>query len=719
MRADSSTARGEWEEYNNRHLADSLARLRTLLRERIAAATGSPAEEAAHPDPATDPDATATPAAGPDATATPAAGPDAAATRAAASEGTTAPAGAAGDPPPPPSSNAPPSLHDHPPALVGLGDLLGLSPFERDTLLLCAAPEFDPGIADLYARAQGGPLAPHPTFALALSLFPDPAWDVLSPYRGLRYWRLVDVDRAPGQPLVTSPLRADERIVNHLKGLDHLDVRLHALLTPLRSAPAVPGRRPPAARHAAVDEALGHWPDPVNGAADGLPVIQLLGADRESKRSVAQESAADSGLLLYGMPARLLPDSAEELDALARLWQREARLAPLALYLDADDAPGADEAPERSGQVARFLERSGGPRFVATREARADVPAPTAAVEVAPPPALERAAAWGAVLPPADADRLAGQFTLDLSAIHEVATAAGGDPDQAWRGCLVRTRPRLGPLAQRLDSRVGWEDIVLPEEETALLRQIADQVAQRATVHDRWGFGERVSRGLGISALFTGPSGTGKTMAAEVLAGHLGLDLYRVDLSAAVSKYIGETEKNLRRLFDAAEPGGAVLFFDEADALFGKRSEVKDSHDRYANIEVSYLLQQMEAYRGLAILATNQRRALDTAFLRRLRFIVPFAFPGAGERREMWARAFPAGAPLEPLDLDRLAGLPLSGGMIRNIALNAAFAAAAAATAIAMPAVLAAVRAELRKTETPVPEHDLVWAAPVPKGAGL
>ncbi|MFJ9742307.1 ATP-binding protein [Streptomyces sp. NPDC101166] len=704
MRADSSTVRDEWEEHNNRHLAESLAGLRTLLRDRIAAVTGSPSEGAAEPDPVVQSDPTTD--------------PDDAASRAGAPEGSAASTEAAGDQPS--SSKAPPASTAHTPALVALGDRLGLSPFERDTLLLCAAPEFDPRIVDLYAQAQSSPLALHPTFALALSLFPDPAWDVLSPYRGLRYWRLVDVDRASGQPLVTSPLRADERIVNHIKGLDHLDARLYALLTPLRSAPADTGRRPSAARHAAVEEVLGHWLAPGPGAADGLPVIQLLGTDRESKRSVAEEAAADSGLLLYGMPARLLPDSAEELDVLARLWQRETLLAPLALCLDADDTPpDADEAHGRSGHLARFLERSGGPCFVTTREARADVPAPTAAVEVVPPSALERATAWSAVLRPADADRLAGQFTLDLSAIHEVATAAGGDPEQAWRGCLVRTRPRLGPLAQRLDSRVGWEDIVLPDEETALLRQIADQVAQRATVHERWGFGERGSRGLGISALFTGPSGTGKTMAAEVLAGHLGLDLYRVDLSAAVSKYIGETEKNLRRLFDAVEPGGAVLFFDEADALFGKRSEVKDSHDRYANIEVSYLLQQMEAYRGLAILATNQRRALDTAFLRRLRFIVTFAFPGAGERREMWARAFPAGAPVEPLDLDRLAGLPLSGGMIRNIALNAAFAAAAAGTAITMPTVLAAVRAELRKTETPVPEGDLTWPAPARKGATL
>ncbi|MEV3993814.1 ATP-binding protein [Streptomyces sp. NPDC049837] len=663
----------DWEAHNNEYLASALARLRLLLRRHNNAAGPGhePPAGQAEPPTTTDP-----------------------VDRSAGENG------------------------DRPPALLGLSRLLGLTPFERDTLLLCAAPEFDPRMAELYADVQGSPGAGHPTFALALSLFPDPSWDALSPYGALRYWRLVEVDRSAGQPLVTSPLRADERIVNHIKGLDHLDERLHARLTPLQPV-ASPAGPVPSTRHSAVEEILGHWLDP-RPADDGRPpVIHLVGTDGEGKRSVAGQAATASGLLLYEMPAGLLPASAEELDAVARLWRREAQLSPLALYLDADGEWGTGEAEERAGRVARFVERSGGPCFVATHEMSADIPVPTAVVEVAPPPAAERAAAWAEFFPPAEADRLAGQFTLDLSAIHEVAVAAGTDPRLAWHGCLVRTRPSLGALAQRLDSRVGWDDIVLPEGEMALLRQIADQVAQRATVHDRWGFAERVSRGLGITALFTGPSGTGKTMAAEVLAGHLELDLYRVDLSAAVSKYIGETEKNLRRLFDAVEPGGAVLFFDEADALFGKRSEVKDSHDRYANIEVSYLLQRMEAYRGLAVLATNLRRALDTAFLRRLRFIVPFPFPGAAERREMWARAFPASAPLAALDLDRLAALPLSGGMIRNITLNAAFTAAAAGTSIDMPTVLEAARAELRKTETPVPEHDLTWPAPttVAKGA--
>ncbi|MGW5472331.1 ATP-binding protein [Streptomyces chartreusis] len=247
---------------------------------------------------------------------------------------------------------------------------------------------------------------------------------------------------------------------------------------------------------------------------------------------------------------------------------------------------------------------------------------------------------------------------------------------------------------------------MLPAEESALLHALAAQAGLRTRVYEDWGFGELTTRGLGVSALFAGPSGTGKTMAAEVLARELRLNLYRIDLSAVVSKYIGETEKNLRRLFDAAEEGGALLFFDEADALFGKRSEVRDSHDRYANIEVNYLLQRMESYRGLAILATNMRSALDQAFLRRLRFVVTFPFPAVAQRREIWAGAFPSHTPTEVLDLDRLSSLPVTGGTIRTIALNAAFAAAADAGPVTMPHVLAAARTEFRKLDLPARDRD-------------
>jgi len=254
---------------------------------------------------------------------------------------------------------------------------------------------------------------------------------------------------------------------------------------------------------------------------------------------------------------------------------------------------------------------------------------------------------------------------------------------------------------------------VLPSIEKNLLHQIADQVDHRARVYGEWGFARKMNRGLGISALFAGDSGTGKTMAAEVIANDLRLNLYRIDLSAVVSKYIGETEKNLRWLFDSAEDGGAILFFDEADALFGKRSEVKDSHDRYANIEINYLLQRMETYRGLAILATNMKSALDTAFVRRLRFIVDFPFPGVTERKAIWQRVFPPEARTQGLDFERLARLNLTGGNIHNVALNAAFLAARADGAISMRLVLDAARAEFRKLGRPLNESDFRWQEPV------
>ena len=218
-------------------------------------------------------------------------------------------------------------------------------------------------------------------------------------------------------------------------------------------------------------------------------------------------------------------------------------------------------------------------------------------------------------------------------------------------------------------------------------------------MYQEWGFESLLRRGLGVTALFAGGSGTGKTLAAEVIAGELGVDLFVIDLSQVVSKYIGETEKNLRRVFDAAERGGALLLFDEADALFGKRSEIKDSHDRYANLEVSYLLMRMEAYRGLAVLTTNMKKALDSAFLRRIRFVVDFPFPEVPERAEIWRRVIPERTPSEGLDVDRLAQLTVTGGSIRNIALAGAFLAADEGSPLRMRHMLAATRTEYLKLE--------------------
>jgi SpoVK/Ycf46/Vps4 family AAA+-type ATPase len=279
-----------------------------------------------------------------------------------------------------------------------------------------------------------------------------------------------------------------------------------------------------------------------------------------------------------------------------------------------------------------------------------------------------------------------------------------------WQACRIAARAGMEQLARRIDAKATWKQLVLPPEQKALLHQITDQVAYRNRVYEDWGFREKMNRGLGINALFAGESGTGKTMAAEVIANALELDLYRIDLSSVVSKYIGETEKNLRKLFDAAEDSGAILFFDEADALFGKRSEVKDSHDRYANIEINYLLQRMESYRGLAILASNMKTSLDKAFVRRLRFIVDFPFPGIKERTEIWQKVFPPETPIDKdFDCSRLAKLSLTGGNIHNVALNAAFMAAQKGSPISMPLLLNAARIEYKKLERPTKESDFSW----------
>ena len=602
---------------------------------------------------------------------------------------------------------------DPPPALLILAQRFGLSLFEREVLLLCAAMELDTRVASLAARAQDDAGRPYPTFALALALFDEPAWEALSPERPLRFWRLVEINQPPAQSLVTSALRADERVVNYLKGLNYLDDRLAPYLFPL---PAEEFRAFPASHQRAVDAAL----RALRPADAPPPLVHLHGADPPSKQLVAARASAALGLHLYRLPAELLPAQAAELETLARLWQRESALLPVALYLDAHEADRAAQAEGQAAPVNRFLARTSGVVFLDTRELPAAFARPALTLDAAKPSAAEQRDAWAEETGPADAESpalLAAQFNLSLAAIRRLARGVlSGRPadeataadvrEQLWQACLAYARPQLDLLAQRVEPKAGWDDIVLPPAEKRLLRQIADQVQDRARVYEEGGFGEKMNRGLGISALFAGESGTGKTMAAEVIAAEMRLNLYRIDLSAVVSKYIGETEKNLRQLFDRADDGAAILFFDEADALFGKRSEVKDAHDRYANIEIDYLLQRMESYRGLAVLATNMKSALDAAFLRRLRFVVDFPFPGAAERRGIWERVFPAQTATEDLDFERLAALNLTGGNIHNVALNAAFLAARAGGPVTMQLVMEAARNEYRKMGLPLHEAD-------------
>lgn len=609
------------------------------------------------------------------------------------------------------------------PALQLLVERFGLSPFERDVLLLCAALELDASVASLCNLAQGSINRAYPTFALALMLFDDPAWEALSPERPLRYWRLIEINQPGAQPLTTSALRADERIVNYLKGLNYVDDRLTPFLMQIHPAS---GELPlPESQDQAITTIVRKLQQ--RRESPHLPVVQLPGSDSASKQLIAWHVVRTLGLHLYRLPAEWLPANAAELDSLARFINRESALLPVGFYVDSGEmekSAGEGRENNRSSILQRFLTRLNCLTFLDTRDVRSFSTAQSIIVDVAKPTRVEQQAAWTQTLPDSAVEspaQLAGQFNLGLDEIDRIANTLVTDvaeisdddlrtPHQRlWDECLASTRPRLDELAQRLDAKATWADLVLPAQEMNLLRQISSQVSQRAKVYEEWGFSKKMNRGLGISALFAGDSGTGKTMAAEVIANELRLNLYRIDLSAVVSKYIGETEKNLRRLFDAAEDGGAILFFDEADALFGKRSEVKDSHDRYANIEINYLLQRLEAYSGLAILATNMKSALDPAFTRRLRFIVSFPFPGLVERREIWREVFPTQAHTRGLDFDRLARLNLTGGNIHNVALNAAFLAAKLNRPVTMPLVFEAARAEFGKLERLVNEADLYW----------
>ncbi len=595
------------------------------------------------------------------------------------------------------------SSSEVPPALVGLCTMFGLSPFERDILMLCAGVELDGTFANLCALAQGDSQRPFPTFGLALAALPGAHWSAVTPLAPLRRARLVEV--GSGTALTLSPLRISERVLHYLTGIQHLDERLGSLVDVVRPSGAlVPSHQTIADQMAAV------WSQNTSGGQ--LPAIQIAGDDLIAKRSVTTAACAALGMKLYNIAASLLPVSAPDLDAMARLWEREAALSSCALLIEADGLELNDAA--RMNAVAWLTDHIEGAVIISVRERHRGVQRMFVSFEVRKPSTPEQRDLWQVSLGE-DAAKLNGtiddivaQFNLGSHAIRAASTEAirftATTPEARldrtlWQVCRTYARPRMEDLAQRIEGNAGWDDLVLPEAQRQILRDAAAHVRQRTKVYEQWGFAGRGARGLGISALFAGPSGTGKTMAAEVLARELDLDVYRIDLSSVVSKYIGETEKNLRLIFDAAEEGGAILLFDEADALFGKRSEVKDSHDRYANIEVSYLLQRMEAYRGLAILTTNLKSALDTAFLRRIRFIVQFPFPDVAQRAEIWRRVFPGSTPVDGLKMERLAQLNVAGGNIKNIALNAAFLAADANEPVRMHHLLRAARVEYAKME--------------------
>jgi AAA+ superfamily predicted ATPase len=587
-------------------------------------------------------------------------------------------------------------------ALDSICARFGLTAFERNILVLCAGAELSAKFASVCRIASREYHHPMPTFSLALAVLDEAHWSALLPSRPLRRWRLIEV--GSGDSLTTSPLRIDERILHYLTGASCLDERLRGLV---ENVP-VGGDLPPSQR-AVANLIANKWP-----LAEGA-LTQLCGPDPAAKRSVAATACDLLGMNLSSIPATLTPRTTSELDLFIQLWEREAALHGCVLLVENEQPEQLDPLAEAA--LERLLETLRSPLMVSSREHGKPGRRLVLRYEVPLATSDEQAALWRDALGGESTflngkvQGLVSQFNLSSKNIVVAALGAEGTGDtlaaSLWDACRVQSRPRMDGLAERIEPVATWDDLVLPEKQRQVLRQIAVHVRHRVKVFDEWGFGSKSSRGKGLSLVFAGPSGTGKTMASEVLANELRLDLYRIDLSRVVSKYIGETEKNLSRVFDAAEEGGAILLFDEADALFGKRSDVKDSHDRYANIEVSYLLQRMEAYRGLAVLTTNRKEALDTAFLRRIRFSVEFPFPDAAHREEIWRRVFPKQTPTQDLRPDRLARLNAAGGNIHNIALGAAFLAADASEPVGMSHLLTAARHEFAKLERPLADSEV------------
>ena len=601
------------------------------------------------------------------------------------------------------------------PACVQLAEKLKLTSHECDVLLLGAAIDLDPEFFEVLSNSPLAQGIPAPTIALASQLIGPTVWRAVSPNGALRRLRLIELQQSHGTPMIFWPIRVDERIVNFLRGQNEIDDRLLCLLQPwddsLKRIPLV----------ASQQRLVGEIQNRFESSRQRSPVFQLIGPHFTAKRAVAGHLADRWRIELLQLNSLAIPADAAEQETMLRLWERELALRNVSLYVEISDS-----TPSELARIKNWLTRVAGIVFVDSSDPLEFGSRFEHRYECQPPTSDEQRALWtehlGVAAEPT-ANLLAGQFQFDASVIAELAAAdlslsmtrsrsadAVNQPPQPqderlWNACRVRRRPQLDGLASRIDCKSTWFDLVLPAELDDTLHEIAAHVRHRGRVLDEWGFTDRMNRGTGVTVLFAGESGTGKSMAAEVLANDLQLDLYRIDLSAVVDKFIGETEKNLRRLFDAAEGGGVILFFDEADALFGKRSEVRDSHDRYANIETNYLLQRLESFRGLAILATNLKCNLDGAFLRRLRYVVNFPLPDRQERLLMWQRFFPSQAPVAELDYAQLADLPLTGGNIHTIAMNAAFAGTNDAGRIEMQHLLKAAQVECIKLKKPTSLH--------------
>ncbi len=614
-------------------------------------------------------------------------------------------------------------------ALPRLAQLFGLSAFELQTIVICLAPELRRKYDRLYAYLQDDITRKRPSVDLVVALFcktEDERWRARGVFaetapllRGGLLRKVDDPHSPSGSSGLAQFLELDPRIHQFLLGSNHLDARLVGQARLDR--PVVPQAEPTMAVGSTtsvlslVDHHL------AAGNADGRRlVLYLHGPSGIGKRDLALHTCRHLGISLLSIDAEALLAQGPDADSLLHLAFREGLIQQAALYLERADALLQDAARPLLKSLAMAIEEYG---WLVLLSGKAPWTAGDAfagflfqPVALPVPDVPLRQTVWQRSLAGHTAEaegwavQLAARFRLTPGQIRAAVEVADnrrlmapergpltlGDVSAA---CRQQSNQKLGELAVKIEPRFGWDDIILPEDKVAHLRELCSQVRHHYLVFGHWGFGRKLRRGKGVSALFSGRPGTGKTMAAEVVAHDLGLDLYKVDLSGVVSKYIGETEKNLAHLFEEAETSNAILFFDEADALFGKRTEVSDAHDRYANIETSYLLQKMEEHEGIVILATNLRENMDDAFTRRIRFIIEFPFPEVADRLRIWQTLFAAEVPVSSgIDYGYLAReFAVAGGNIKNIAVNAAFLAAANGRVIEMEHLRHAARREFEK----------------------
>jgi Winged helix domain, variant/ATPase family associated with various cellular activities (AAA) len=630
---------------------------------------------------------------------------------------------------------ADPSLTD----LIGQSDTFGtisstygLSNFDLDVILLALAPELDLRYERVFAFIQDDVSRRRPSVDLALKLLcatPESRmhnrrrFAPSAPLLRHDLIHLISDANYIESTLLARMLKLDERVVCRLLGENRLDPALASCCTLFLP-------------HTADEVAVSRRGEALlvlirNSQSTGEPIrLYFSGAQAESKRREARALAAAIGASLLALDLGHALTQMIDFAQLTRRLLDELRSRQAILYVEPFDLL---LEPDRAGERHRLLEalaeyngvtilsgvQSKLPRGRGTHgQLQVDWPIPSHE---------QRVRSWRDSLDAAGeavdedlVDTLAGRFLLMPDQISDavagariradwrMATATPNDGDSPRRpldlpnlfeAARAQSEATLEGLARKIEPVHSWDQIVLPADTLAQLREMCEQVVYRHRVLDEWGFGSRLSVGKAVTALFVGPPGTGKTMAADIIAHELGLDLYKIDLSGVVSKYIGETEKNLRRIFSAAENANAILFFDEADALFGKRSEVRDSHDRYANIEVAYLLQQMDQYQGVAILATNLRQNMDEAFVRRLGFAIDFPFPDEEQRAQIWRLLFPPEASrVSDIDFSALGNqLRITGGNIKNIVLSAAFLAASANESVGTEHLLHATRREYRK----------------------